>query len=101
MKYFIYLILPLFATGCMTVPGKAAGFLYTKSKHGEQATSNKQGRRTGKACQTSILGLVATGDASIATAQKAGSISEITSVDAETSNMLGLYGKYCTVVRGN
>lgn len=90
----------LFTTGCMTVSGKAAGFLYTESKHGEQATANAGNSKEGKACQQSILGLIAMGDASIDKAKDEAGIRKISTVDAETKNYLGLYGTYCTVVRG-
>ncbi len=104
MKFFTLILLStllVFQTGCMTVSGKAAGFLYTDSRHGEEATSNKRGAKTGKACQKSILGLVATGDASIEMAKENGRIRQISSVDAEVKNYLGLYGTYCTIVRGD
>jgi hypothetical protein len=42
----------------------------------------------------------ATGDASIATAATNGGIKRIHHVDHETTNILGIYAKYVTVVYG-
>lgn len=48
----------------------------------------------------SYVGLIATGDASIAAAKKAGNITQVSSVDHYTKNILGVYGEYCTIVKG-
>jgi len=48
-------------------------------------------------CQT-FLGLIASGDASIAAAKRNGNITKIHYVDWQANNILGLFGKYqCTV----
>ena len=57
--------------------------------------------KVGKATSTSVLGLVATGDASIKTAAANGGIKKIKFVDYEVDNILGFYGKYTTVVYGD
>jgi hypothetical protein len=57
--------------------------------------------KVGKATSTSILGLVATGDASIETAAKNGGIKTIKFVDYEVHNILGIYGQYTTIVYGD
>lgn len=94
------LCLPLwFATGCMGVATPAMGVLITDVKwagHGEGA----QGSKTGKACATSILALVASGDASIEAAMKNGGITNLTSVDHESKWTL-IFGEYCTIVHGS
>ena len=78
------------------------GLLYTDVKAatgvGPAAPSGKL--KKGEACATSILGLVATGDASIAAAKQAGNISSIAYVDYTGFSILGVYAKYCTVVYG-
>ena len=56
--------------------------------------------RVGKACATSVLGLVAWGDNSVATAKDKGGLSKVNDIDYEVDNLLGIYGKYCTIVRG-
>ncbi len=65
------------------------------------AAADGAGDKEGRACMESILGLVATGDSSVDTAKKNGGITRVTSVDYEVENVLGVIGKYCTVVRGS
>jgi hypothetical protein len=57
--------------------------------------------KSGTSESMSILGLVALGDASAATAAAAGQITTITHADYEYFNVLGVYQRYRTVVRGN
>ena len=78
----------------------ASGALYTNVTTGTSATSGSTAKM-GQACNTSILGLVATGNASIASAKAQGGISRVASVDYKAKNILGLYGKYCVVVHGS
>ncbi len=59
------------------------------------------GGKTGEACATSYVGVVAIGDASIATAAANGGIKNVTNVDQHSTNMLGIIVKYCTIVSGN
>lgn len=56
--------------------------------------------KTGKACATSVLSLVAVGDNSVASAKRNGMITKVSSIDYNVNNVLGLYGSYCTVVKG-
>jgi hypothetical protein len=90
----------LVLTGCATVRSPLNGGLYSSVTSGMSATSNQAGSRVGEACATSILGIIATGDASIETARRNGGITMITSVDEASSNILTFYAKYCTIVRG-
>jgi len=93
----------LFAgTGCAAVASRSpvTGFLYTDATAGEEATSNPAGSKTGEACASSILGLVGTGDASISAAAKNGGITRISHVDGKSTNILGLYATYCSIVYG-
>ena len=87
-------------TGCASVRGVAAGYWYTDTHSGVSATSNQAGNRVGEACASSILGIIATGDASIEAARRAGGITMISAVDEHSSSILGVYAKYCTTVRG-
>lgn len=87
-------------SGCIGVATPAAGGIYTEVKW-DGGVAEKVGSKEGKACAQSILTLVASGDASIKTAAANGGIKEITAVDHETTNLLGIIGTYCTVVRGN
>lgn len=85
--------------GCASV-GPTGGVLFHDIKYGIDATPGIEAKKRGEACQSSILGLVGTGDASIDTAKKFAQISEVSSVDATSMSILGLYNKYCTVVHG-
>lgn len=75
------------------------GIIYTDAWSAGTVTDGQPGNRSGEACMTSIFGLVATGDASIEAARKAGAVTLIQSVDYKSNNVLGI-ATYCTVVRG-
>jgi hypothetical protein len=89
-------------SGCAAL-GRApvTGIFYSDLQDGITATYSQRPAKRGEACATSILGLVATGDASINTARTNGNINAVSSVDYSTSNILGVYAKYCIIVRGN
>ncbi|MBU4198530.1 MAG: TRL-like family protein [Verrucomicrobia bacterium] len=76
------------------------GVLYTEITLPAIATSNAQATKVGVSECTSILALVAMGDASIDAAAKNGGITKIHSVDWEAKSILGIYGTYRTIVRG-
>jgi len=57
--------------------------------------------KTGQSCATSWLYLVALGDNSVETAKVAGGITKVATIDYEVKNLLGIYGSYCTIVKGN
>ena len=94
---------------CLTMSGCAGvlnGFLYTDvglpgRAQDLPAGSNHAGTKEGKSCGSSILGLVATGDASIDGARRAGGITTILVVDHHYTTILGLFSTLCTNVRGN
>ena len=86
--------------GCATAHSPVTGFIYSEVQSGVGATANQVGNRVGSACATSYLGVVATGDASIEQARKNGGITQISSVDASSENILMFWAKYCTIVRG-
>ncbi|MFV1984672.1 MAG: TRL-like family protein [Thiohalomonadales bacterium] len=62
---------------------------------------SKIGSKTGKACSSSILGWIATGDSTIKTAMKIGGIKEVSNVEYKVNNVLGIYASYCTIVTGS
>ncbi len=76
------------------------GVLYTEVTLPSIATANSAAMKVGVSECTSILALVAMGDASIEAAAKNGGITKIRSVDWEAKNILGIYGTYRTIVRG-
>ncbi len=87
------------AAGCLTVSTPAIGTFYADVKW-DGGSTGMLGRKEGKACAESFLGLVATGDASIKAAAKAGGITNVTRVDHYTRHRL-VMGEYCTIVGGN
>ncbi len=89
-------------SGCFAMSTRAplTGALYSDVKAGENVTSNSGASKTGKSCATSILGLVATGDASIETAARQGGITKISYVDGQSTTILGIVATYCSEVHG-
>ncbi len=86
--------------GCATVATPLPAMLYSGVKGPIDSEGSGDATKEGKACATSILGLVATGDASIDAAKKAGGIKEVLSIDHESTSVLGLYASFCTIVKG-
>ncbi|HMU32033.1 MAG TPA: TRL-like family protein, partial [Nitrospira sp.] len=78
-----------------------AGGIYNETKYGDVATTHNSATKEGKACGTSILGWVATGDASVSAAKAAGGITTVASVDHSAKNILGILGEWCTIVKGS
>jgi hypothetical protein len=92
------LIAPL--AGCQGVPSVAAGALWADVHNPGDAEGAVGGKR-GEACAKSYFMLIGVGDASIATAAANGGIKNVTSTDSHSTNMLGIIGKFCTIVYGN
>jgi len=90
----------LFTLNCATVAYGPIGGVFTSAKIGSYGTG-KTGNKKGEACTTSILGIVAFGDASIDAAKGQANINEITAVNHDIFQILGLYAKMCTIVQGN
>jgi hypothetical protein len=77
------------------------GTLYTGVSTGEVANNNVAITKTGEACNTSIFSLIATGDASVRAAKASAGITNVATIDHTANNYFGIYGSYCTIVRGN
>jgi hypothetical protein len=88
-------------SGCAMAASPVTGIWSSNVMGPLGATSNAPGTKMGRACATSILGLIASGDASIDAARRAGSINTISSVDYESKGLLGITASFCTIVRGN
>jgi hypothetical protein len=88
-------------TGCQIVASPMLGVIYTEAKYGDTATTHTSSTKEGKACGQSILGWVATGDASVAAAKAAGGITTVAEVDHSAKNILGIIGEWCTIVKGS
>lgn len=88
-------------TACQIVYSPMAGTTFNETKYGNIATDEAVATKEGKACGQSILGWVATGDASIVAAKANGGITKVSSVDHYAKNILGILGEWCTIVKGN
>ncbi len=87
--------------------GQARGTLPAGTPADQQAgaagttpTTTAAPLKVGSATATSILGIVATGDASIEAAARNGGITRIHHVDHHTKNIVLLYSEFTTVVYG-
>ncbi len=89
-----------FLSSCAMVKSPLLGTLYTDVKAPLIATSNSGSVKVGSAEATSILGIVATGDASIDAAAKSAGITKIHHVDEHVTNILGILSTYKVVVYG-
>lgn len=95
----VILALAVLLNGCATpLP---TGILYTEIKSPVAAGEGGSFSKVGTSKATSILGLVATGDASIKAAMANGRITKVKYVDYESKNILGIYGEYTTTVYGD
>ena len=88
-------------TACQIVASPMAGTTFNETKYGNMATEETAVTKEGRACGTSILGWVAQGDASIVAAKANGGITKVSSVDHYAKSILGIYGEWCTIVKGN
>ena len=91
---------PLLPSRPKISPGSTAKLTLRTSTFPPLATSNPVATKVGTAEVTSILGLVATGDASINTAAQSAGITRISHVDYEAKSILGVYAKYTVYVYG-
>ena len=87
-------------TGCASAASPVTGALFMDAKGPVAVTTNAAATKSGTACAKSILGWVGLGDASIDAAKKAGGITEVSSVDHASTNILGLYATFCLTVNG-
>jgi hypothetical protein len=92
----------VFVSGCLAYArAPVSGFIYSEVEGPVAATSVAKSARTGRSCAESYLGWVAVGDASIDAAKRGAQIQEVSAVDHESFNVLGIYARYCTIVRGS
>jgi TRL-like protein family len=103
MKFSSRLVVPLLAlalTGCAAAASPVTGFWYMDVKGPADITGNAASTKVGRATCKSILGIYASGDASIDTAAKSAGITKIHHVDFESYSILGCYATFTTVVYG-
>lgn len=99
-KLMFYAGTALLLSSCATVKSPLSGLWYTDVKAPLTATSNSNSSKVGSAEATSILGIVATGDASIDEAAKSAGITKIHHVDEHSTSFLGFFAKYKIYVYG-
>jgi len=87
-------------SSCATVKTPLSGVWYTNVKAPVAVTSNSNSTKVGTSEATSILGIVATGDASIDAAAKSAGITKIHHVDEQGTSILGFFAKYKVFVYG-
>jgi hypothetical protein len=93
-------ITALLSTGCAIRPTQA--FIYSDSVAPAQVTNvSASTAKSGESDEcTNILGLIATGDCSIASAKRNSGISSVATVDWKGTNILGIYSTGKTVITG-
>jgi hypothetical protein len=97
----------LLSTGCAgfvgapLVPPPAFVFSDFKAPLDLDANQTNFGSKRGVSEIVNILGLVATGDASIAAAAANGNVATVRHVDYEFFSVLGVYARYRTIVYGD
>lgn len=95
------LVLAASLASCATALSPVNGSWYTSTKGGAGAGADGAGTKKGKACATSILGAIGTGDASVTAAARNGGITKVGFVDYSAFSILGLYAEHCTLVSGS
>jgi len=90
----------LLLSSCATVKSPLSGQWYTNVKAPVAVTGNSNSTKVGTSQATSILGIVATGDASIDAAAKSAGITKIHHVDEESTSILGFFAQYKVFVYG-
>ena len=81
----------------------ATAGVYTDVQGGSQVVdASVVATKTGTACSSQILGIVASGDTSVETAMKNGGITKLSFVNQSLKNIFfSLYTEVCTIARGN
>lgn len=99
-KLFGIIILASLLSSCAFVMAPTTGVVYTDVKAPFAVTSNEGSSKVGTGEMSSILGIVATGDASIQSAAKSAGITKIHHVDYKAFSVLGIYATYTIFVYG-
>lgn len=93
----------LMSSGCFAVAASPVTGVFTSVKYPLAVTNVKgetQNLKRGEASCSSILGIVAIGDASIETARLNGGITKIHWVDVSVMSILGIYAEWKVIVYG-
>lgn len=96
-----FLALMLLNAGCMGEASPVIGKIYADVQYGMFATTAVDASKRGESCAKAILTLFAFGDATVTTAKANGGITQVAAVEHSSFNVLGIYSKWCTIVKGN
>ena len=89
-------------SGCYAFMGaENGGLIYRDVTLPLTATEYGPGTKVGRAQATTLLGLIATGDAGIEAAKRNGQITRVAHVDYRRTNMLGIFATYEVIVYGD
>jgi hypothetical protein len=99
-NFFALILIAAFMSSCAFTAAPVTGFIYTDVKAPLAVTSNEGSTKVGTAKMQSILGIVATGDASIEAAAKSAGITKIHHVDYEATSVIGVVATFTVVVYG-
>jgi hypothetical protein len=105
LKLIVLTPVLLFITGCSALNSPVSG-LITATTHsgigGDRIIDNNvQITKIGTATCRSVLGIIAFGDCSVATAKWSAGISKINSVHQQSFNIWTLYASHTTVIQGD
>ncbi len=96
----VFLAIVTMMSSCAMVGAPLMGGWYTDVKSPVAITGNTGSSKVGTAEAKSILGIVATGDASIQAAAKSAGIKKIHHVDQHATSILGIIATYTVYVYG-
>jgi len=101
-KLLLLLSLSLLLASCgQTRSGVTGGLVTVWDDTVSGAVNNSiEFNKRGEACVINILGIVATGDSSVEAAKKSGSVTKVAVADTTYLNVLGIFQRGCTVVKG-
>jgi len=104
MRLLLVLVFAGLLCGCgatgLPKSGHAVVSLVTQA---EYTNNDVRESKTGTACSVNILGIVATGDATVETAKRQGGITRVYTIDRDIFGLhiyFPIYAKSCTIIRG-
>ena len=100
-RALLILSVPVLLTGCAAFAvSPVSGGLFTDVQYPFMVTGEVGASKVGTADASSVLGLIAIGDASIQTAMRRGGIEKVSHIDIQSKNILGIYATYTVYVYG-
>jgi hypothetical protein len=102
--FFCLALFCLSLSGCFglysQIGDSEIGLIVQDVKVPRESHNEVKPEKNSEGCVKSILGLVSWGDSGIEEVKRLKGISKVASVDHYKFQVLGLYGKSCTVIRG-